>query len=433
MFHLSIFLRTDGCCVSFLSLFPFPLIFSLNIPLLYRILPEMQHPYYKALFFLLLFVSGVLFSPKNTPAESPVSYGIDVLKKLEYEPLEWRRTAVFCNHSSLDRQGRHLLDVLNPSDTMAIPLIYIFNAPHWKGLSIPEETIWMDSTVIRYQQYPHLRFNIRDILSCDAILFDMQLSGVVDDPALSILQIAASLAQKHDLELIVCDRPPLTRLDTCQGPWHEGFELPYQYGLTSGELAHYFGTYFFPGLRLSVIPLDIRNRQDIPRFISPYPVKVDTLLLNSEQGKYATGLSLLQATNLYIETTPENVWFGSPSADPFFLKAKLADIHPAFGNISIRTVKNDTSAFQILSLDKVKLPEFYKITACLRLMLILYPDQILLDTQALARKTGSHEYGELLLRHTPLDHFQVYWDPEYRTFYERMKRISLYRSDAMKE
>ncbi|MGC9513190.1 MAG: exo-beta-N-acetylmuramidase NamZ domain-containing protein [Fidelibacterota bacterium] len=374
-----------------------------------------------------------MFSPKNTPAESHVSYGMDVLKKLEYEPLEWRRTAVFCNHSSLDRQGRHLLDVLNPTDTMVIPLIYIFNAPHWKGLSIPEETIWMDSAVIRYQQYPHLRFNIRDILSCDAILFDMQLSGVVDDPALSILQIAASLAQKHDLELIVCDRPPLTRVDTCQGPWHEGFELPYQYGLTSGELAHYFGTYFFPGLRLSVIPLDIRNRKDIPHFKSPYPVKVDTLLLHSEQGKYVIGLSLLQATNLYIETTPENLWFGSPSADPFFLKAKLADIHPAFGNISIRTVKNDTSAFQILSLDKVKLPEFYKITACLRLMLILYPDQILLDSQALARKTGNHEYGDLLLSHTPLDHFQVYWDPEYRTFYERMKRISLYRSDAMKE
>jgi len=374
-----------------------------------------------------------LFSPKNTSAESPVSYGIDVLKDLEYEPLEWRRTAVFCNHSSLNRQGRHLLDVLNPSDQIAIPLIYIFNAPQWKGLSIPEETIWMDSTIIRYQQYPYFHFHIRDILSCDAILFDMQLSGIVDDPALSILQIAASLAQKHDLELIVCDRPPLARVDTCQGPWHEGFELPYQYGLTSGELAHYFGTYFFPGLRLSIIPMDIRNRQDIPHLTSPYPVKVDTLLLNSEQGKYVIGLSLLQATNLYIETTRENLWFGSPSADPFFLKAKLSDIHPAFGHISIRTVRNDTNAFQILSLDKVKLPEFYKITACLRLMLILYPDQVFLDTQALARKTGSHEYGELLLSHTPLDHFQVYWEPEYRTFYERMKRISLYRSEAKKE
>ncbi|KUK93829.1 MAG: hypothetical protein XE04_0049 [Marinimicrobia bacterium 46_43] len=326
-----------------------------------------------------------------------------------------------------------MLDVLNPSDQIAIPLIYIFNAPQWKGLSIPEETIWMDSTIIRYQQYPYFHFHIRDILSCDAILFDMQLSGIVDDPALSILQIAASLAQKHDLELIVCDRPPLARVDTCQGPWHEGFELPYQYGLTSGELAHYFGTYFFPGLRLSIIPMDIRNRQDIPHLTSPYPVKVDTLLLNSEQGKYVIGLSLLQATNLYIETTRENLWFGSPSADPFFLKAKLSDIHPAFGNISIRTVRNDTNAFQILSLDKVKLPEFYKITACLRLMLILYPDQVFLDTQALARKTGSHEYGELLLSHTPLDHFQVYWEPEYRTFYERMKRISLYRSEAKKE
>jgi len=424
--------RTDKRSLCFISFFLLPLIFSLNIPLLCRILCKMQHCYNKKYFFLLFFISGLLFSPKNSLAESPI-YGIDVLKGLEYEPLEWRRTAVFCNQSSLDKEGRHLLDVLNPSDQIVIPLIYIFNAPQWKGLSIPEETIWMDSTVIHYQQYPYLRFHIRDILSVDAILFDMQLSGIVDDPALTILQIAASLAQKHDLELIVCDRPPLTRVDTCQGPWHKGFELPYQYGLTSGELAHYFGTYFFPGLHLSIIPMDIRNRQDIPYLTSPYPVKVDTLLLHREQGKYIIGLSLLQATNLHIETTPENLWFGSPSADPFFLKAKLADIHPAFGNISIRTIKNDTTAFQILSLDKVKLPEFYKITACLRLMFILYPDQVLLDTQALARKTGSHEYGNLLISHAPLDHFQVYWEPEYRTFYERMKRTSLYKSETQKE
>lgn len=405
----------------------------MNIPFLCCILPKMQHNHHKVFFSLLLVVSISLFFPKDIPAESPVSYGIDVLKKLEYEPLEWRRTAVFCNHGSLDRQGRHLLDILKPSDQIAIPLIYIFNAPQWKGLAIPEETIWMDSSIIRYQQYPYLRFNIRDILSCDAILFDMQLSGIVDDPALSILQVAASLAQQHDLELIVCDRPPLTRADTCQGPWHDGFELPYQYGLTSGEVAHYFGTYFFPGLRLSIIPLDIRNRVEIPYIETAYPVKVDSLLLHGEQGKYITGLSLLQATNLYIEADKDNLWFGSPSADPFFLKAKLADIHPAFGAISIRTVRNDTSAFQILSLNNVKLPEFYRITACLRLMIILYPDQVLLDTKALARKTGSHEYGDLLLNHAPLDHFNVYWEPEYRTFYERLNLINLYGSDEKRE
>ncbi len=152
----------------------------------------------------------------------------------------------------------------------------------------------------------------------------------------------------------------------------------------------------------------------------------DTLLRYPEQGKYVTSLSLLQATNLYIEASRENLWFGSPSADPFFLKAKLADIHPAFGAIMIRTVQADTSVFQILSLDKVQLPEFYKTTACLRLLLILYPKQIILDTESLARKTGSHDYGDMLLQHKPLVHFDAYWEPEYRTFYERRDSLLLY-------
>ncbi len=223
-------------------------IFSLNIPFLWCILPKM-YKHQRNIFIITLILISSLFYPGKESFASVKDrlYGIDVLKLLDFEPLEWKRTAVFCNHSSLNNRNKHLLDILLSSDKLQIPLIYIFNAPDWKGLTLPEETIWMDSSQIRYQNYPCLTFKTLDLLSCDAILFDMQLKGTVDDPALSILQVAASLAQRHDLELIVSDRPPLSRADTCQGPWHKGFELPYQHGLTNGELALYFGTYFFPG------------------------------------------------------------------------------------------------------------------------------------------------------------------------------------------
>jgi hypothetical protein len=358
--------------------------------------------------------------------ESTVLYGIDVLKSLHFEPLEWKRAAVFCNQSSLDTGGTHLLDMLHASDIPRIPLIYIFDAPEWEGMTKPDELIWHDSTRIRQLSYPLLRFQTLDLLSCDAIVFDMQLSGTLDDPGVSLLQIATSLATRHDLELIVCDRPPMTRADTCQGPWHPGFELPYQYGLTSGELAAYFGRYFFPGLRLSVIPLQNWQRHHTASYNKHYPVCPDTLIHDPGQSKYLVSLSLLKATNLYFETDKNNLWFGSPSADPFFIKAKLSDIDPAFGNIQIKTARVDTLPFQVLSLDHVPLPDFYRSTAALRLMLILYPQQVFINTDKLLQQTGSEAYGQMLLEHKPLEHFKVYWDPGYRTFFERREQILLY-------
>lgn len=381
-------------------------------------------------FIRILFLVSVfaVTTAGQSPPESGsrVLYGIDVLKKLDFEPLEWKRTAVFCNQSSVNHQNLHTLDILNATKKNRIPLIYLFKAPEWTDLEGTDEFIFHDTVRVRRLNYPLLRFKTLDLLSCDAILFDMQLSGTTDDPAVPVLQIAAFLAKNYDLELIVCDRPPLSRADTCQGPWHPGFELPYQYGLTSGELAAYFGRYFFPGLRLTIIPMKHWQRHQTAADNSHYPVVVDTLIDHPARGKHLLSLNLLRATNLHIKTDDKALWLGSPSADPFFLKAKLSDIHPAFGAIHIRTIQSDTLTFQMLTLDPVPLPEFYKITACLRLMLILYPQQITLQTGELSRRTGSPDYGEMLLEHRPLDHFNVYWEPGYRTFYERRENVLIY-------
>jgi|GEM_PF-4270330 len=374
---------------------------------------------------ILLFVSSLSLYASDK-RDYHIRFGIDVLRDIHFEPLEWKRTAVMCNQTSLNAEGRHILDILNSSPVTRIPFVYYMEAPVWKKHSLVANIVLSDSMVMRILTYPEVSFNTLDLLSIDALLFDIQLTGTVDDPGLSMLQVAASLAARYDLELIITDRPPMSVSDGFEGPWHPGFELPYRHGMTNGELAIYFGTHFFPGLRLTVIPLKQWRRSYSSADADYYKTPVDSVIYHPLQGAHILERNILRATNLWIDKDPEQLWFGSPSADPYFIKAKLSDIDPAFGKIQIKTIQTDSITFSLLSLDPVQLPPFYKLSAAMRLLLILYPGQVTLNFKELQFNTGSPDYGLLLKENRPLNHFINYWNPEYREFESRRNKILIY-------
>ncbi len=383
-----------------------------------------RNPTVLVLLVLLIIGSLPLYARDNR--DYHIRFGIDVLKDAGFEPLEWKRTAVMCNQTSVNAEGKHILDLINASPVARIPFVYYMEAPVWKKSSLVNNMVFSDSTALRILTYPELVFSTIDILSIDALLFDMQLTGTVDDPGLSMLQVAASLALRYDLELIITDRPPMSVSEGFEGPWHPGFELPYRHGMTNGELGIYFGTHFFPGLRLTIIPLKQWKRSYSSADADYYKTPVDTVIYHPLQGAHILERNILRATNLWVDKNPEQLWFGSPSADPFFIKAKLSDIDPEYGNIRIKSVHSDSVTFSVLSLDQVQLTPFCKISAALRLLMILYPGQITINFDTLQFMTGSPDYGLLLKEHRPLNHIMNYWNSEYREFEPKRNAVLIY-------
>jgi uncharacterized protein YbbC (DUF1343 family) len=196
-----------------------------------------------------------------------VSLGTDRL--LASSRLDGRRVGVVCNPASIDRELRHIADRL--AGHAGTRLTAIFGPQHGFRSDVQENMIETGHGcdprrhVPVYSLYSETREPRAEMLrDVDVLIIDLQDVGTRIYTYIYTMANCLVAAKKHDVEVIVCDRPNPIGGDAVEGPMLvHGFEsfvglypLPMRHGMTIGELARLFNDAFGIGADLEVIPME---------------------------------------------------------------------------------------------------------------------------------------------------------------------------------
>jgi len=158
-----------------------------------------------------------------------------------------KRVGVITNHTAVNRQGRHILEVLAHMD--AVKVAAVFSPEH--GLTgTAEAGVLIDdpngTTVPIYSLYGQTRKPTAAMLAAvDVLVFDIQDVGARFYTYQTTMALAMQAAAENGKPFIVLDRPnPIGGLDV-EGPILQQpfasfigrFPIPVRHGLTMGELA----------------------------------------------------------------------------------------------------------------------------------------------------------------------------------------------------
>ena len=174
--------------------------------------------------------------------------GLDVLASMEFEPLRGKRVGVVTNHTALNRQGEHLVDLLFKAEGVTLQTIY---APEhgFRGdveggdhivASIDERT-----GVAIHSLYGATRQPDEEMIKAiDILIYDIQDVGARFYTYISTMGYVMQAGARYNIPVMILDRPnPIGRAigGNVRDDGHESFvglyPIPIRYGLTIGELA----------------------------------------------------------------------------------------------------------------------------------------------------------------------------------------------------
>ncbi len=197
----------------------------------------------------------------------PVVLGSERL--LAATALDNCRVGVVCNPASVNRELRHVVDLLaaHPKAELAA----IFGPQHGFRSDVQDNMIETRHThddarrVPIHSLYSEMREPSGSMLDgLDALVIDLQDVGVRIYTYIYTMANCLKAARKHGLKVFVCDRPNPIGGITVEGPMLvEGFEsfvgmypIPMRHSLTIGEIARLFNEHFGIGATLEVIAMD---------------------------------------------------------------------------------------------------------------------------------------------------------------------------------
>lgn len=235
--------------------------------------------------------------------------GLEVLVGSEFASLHGKRVGVIANHTALDSELRHLVDLL--AATAGVKLVAVFSPEHgFRGVAQAGESVGSGRDPVTgvpiYSLYGETRAPTPTMLEgIDVLLFDIQDVGVRAYTYLSTLSAALEVAAGENIEFWVLDRPNPLGGEILEGPvLVEGAQsfvgahtVPLRHGLTPGEFALLVDRERDLGARIEVVRVHGWDRQDAwplgAGWVAPSPniPTADTALL------YA-GFVLVEGTNL---------------------------------------------------------------------------------------------------------------------------------------
>ncbi len=198
---------------------------------------------------------------------APVLTGLDILERENFARLHGQKVALIGNHSSLNRRGEHLLDLLSAHPE--INLVALFSPEHgFRGTSDENVSDGTDEKtgLPIYSLYGATRVPTDEMLQgIDTVVFDMQDIGARFYTYIATMGEFMKKAEEHNIRFIVLDRP-----NPIQGNWFDGpiqdddlvgrftsfAPMPIAHGMTVGEIAHLY--YQFHNIRpeLDVVQME---------------------------------------------------------------------------------------------------------------------------------------------------------------------------------
>jgi len=185
----------------------------------------------------------------ETPQEKVIVHtGLDVLEKMGFEPLLGKNVGVVTNHTAVNKQGLHLVDLLHANSQISIKAIFApehgFRGKEQGGDAIPGGTD-SNTGVPIYSLYGAQREPNPEMLKgIDLLIFDIQDVGTRFYTYISTMGYVLEAGAKYNIPVMILDRPnPIGRringnvLDDGFESFVGRYKIPIQYGLSMGELA----------------------------------------------------------------------------------------------------------------------------------------------------------------------------------------------------
>ena len=215
---------------------------------------------------LLAFSFGASLSVRAT-----VSLGIDELEKSNFAALGGKHVGLVTNPSGADSKGRSAIDVLSKGQTIGgYKLVKLYGPEHGiDGLTGAGKHVGngrdRSSGCPICSLYGDTRRPTPQMLQgIDTMVYDVQDLGNRSYTFISTLGYVMDECAKHNIQVIVLDRPNPLGGVRIEGPrLNDGvssfvglYDIPYVYGLTPGELALYINAkYLAKPCRLTVVSM----------------------------------------------------------------------------------------------------------------------------------------------------------------------------------
>lgn len=193
--------------------------------------------------------------------------GLDVFEREDFKRLQGRKVGLIGNHSSINRRGIHLLDLLWEHPNVDLVALY---APEHGFRGTADERVddgVDDKTGLPiYSLYGATRVPTDEMLQgIDTVIFDMQDIGARFYTYISTMGEFMKKAQEHDIRFIVLDRP-----NPIQGNWYDGpvqdeelvgrftsfRPMPITHGMTIGEIARFYHDFYDIRPELEIVQLE---------------------------------------------------------------------------------------------------------------------------------------------------------------------------------
>ncbi len=284
----------------------------------------------------LFFCSCSVLRREGAPAK--VMTGLDVLEREHFARLEGSRIALISNHSALNQQGRHILDLMLASGNVNV--VKIFSPEHgFPGTAqskIADHKDEKSGLVIHSLFGDTLRPTPEMLKGVDTMVFDIQDIGTRFYTYISTMAMCMEEAKKNDCTFIVLDRPnPITGLKV-DGPLPDRellrsftsyFPLPVMHGMTIGELAKMFNEEFGIQCDLEIVQMEGWRRTmywddtGLP-WVNPSPN-----IRNVMQEILYPGVALTEGANVTVGrgTDTPFEWLGTPWIDAEELAKELEE------------------------------------------------------------------------------------------------------------
>ena len=196
-----------------------------------------------------------------------IRLGSDVL--FASKRLAGARIGVVCNHASINGEFVHVIDRAATAD--GVTLAAIFGPQHGFRSDVQDnmiETPHRDDARRRvpvFSLYSETREPTAEMLhGLDVLVVDLQDIGARIYTYIYTMANCLRAAARHQLQVIVCDRPNPIGGDAVEGAtlqrgWESFvglFPIPMRHGMTIGEIAKLFNDAFGIGARMEVVPME---------------------------------------------------------------------------------------------------------------------------------------------------------------------------------
>jgi len=197
--------------------------------------------------------------------------GLDVLSSSGFAALRSKHIAVVCNQASVDRQFRHILELLEPGHRAGdFTITAVFGPQHGLFGTTQDNMIeWNGegATVVRFPVYSlygeHREPTDEMLRDVDLILIDLFDVGSRYYTFIWTMSLTIKVAERLGIPVLVLDRPnPIGSLveGTVLDPEFASFvglhPLPLRHGLTIGEIALYVRDHFYPKTQIDIVRLE---------------------------------------------------------------------------------------------------------------------------------------------------------------------------------